>query len=212
MRSSSPNCSERSCGRCRPSTVSAVAIRPTTARAGVGAAVGEAAGGSVGSGECVAGAVVGRGEGDGDATGDAAGEGLGDSGSGVAVLGGAVGSSLDGGCACVVGAGAAVSATVGVTRGAATSGAATAGEAVCATATGEGLSVLGGGCVGTSTLVGATGSPLHAAMRARTSTRHTPQTVALAQDLAREVQRRTMALNSRRSIYRASGSDSPKEP
>lgn len=143
-----------------------------------------------GVGEAAVGEVVGRSvvsgggvaAGLGEGEGDETGDGLGDGG-----------------------AGAAVNATVGATGAATVVGG-------CVPATGEALTVTGGGCVGTSTLDGAAMSPLHATIAASPSTRHTLRTAALARDLARVVQRRTMVLNSRRSLYRASGSDSARQP
>ena len=206
-RSSSPNVSAKSCGRCKPSTVSAVAIRPTTARAGVGAEVGAAVGRSVAAGDGVAAGVVGLADGDGDATGDGFGEG----GIAVAVLGGVSGTDVGGACAVGAGSGETVGVPVEAGRGAAATVAPVAGAAGVERA-GEGLAAAGGGCVDAGALGISVVSPLHAASTAITSARQPQLTATLAQDLIRVVQRRTMVLNSRRSLCRASGSGRTKQP
>ena len=127
---------------CKASTVSAVAMRPTVARAGVGVAVGL----GVAGGEGVAAAAVGLGDGEGDATGDATGDGLGEDGAAVA--------------ATVVAGGAAApdSGGVGVMVDA-TRGAAAVGGGLVATA--------GGVCVGVAAPGLSATSPLQAVGRMR---------------------------------------------
>ena len=199
--------------------MSAVAMRPMFARSGVGAGVGLGEGGATGAwvavGDAVAAAVVGSGDGDGDASGGAVGDGLGDGGATVppAVGGGWVGGAVTagvplGGVGVVAGA---VGVGVEAARGTAATGTVVGVIGVAATV-GAGLSRAGGGRVGTVTLGVSATAPLHAAREVSISPRHRQRINALARDLARVVQRRTVALNSRRSLYRASGSESTRQP
>lgn len=185
-------------------------MRPTVARSGVGARVGVDGAGATGVaaavGETVTADVGGAGAGDGDVTGSAVGDGLGEIGAAVAaaVGGGSVGGAVEAGVAgngvsVVAAAAGAAGVDVEAARGAAATAVAVGPDGIAATV-GTGLSAAGGGRVGTSTLDVSAALPLHAASDVSTSTRHAHQTAALARDLARVGQRRTVILNSRRQL------------
>ena len=140
----------------------------------------------------------------------AAGDGLGE---GEATVPLAIGDWVGGAAAAGVAAGS-VGVVAGTARAVGVSAAETRGAAATGTVVvvigvpamiGAGLSAAGGGCVGTITLGVSATSPLHAAIAARATHRHTQRIEVLARDLARVAQRCRVVINSRRSLYRASG-------
>lgn len=185
-------------------------MRPMFARSGVGARVGVGEDGAtvpaVAVGDAVAGGVVGSGEGDGDAAGGAVGDGLGG--------GGAVGGGLSGavvaagvaedGVGVRAGAAGAMGTDVEAGRGAAAT-ADTVGVDSVDSAIAAGRSSAGGARVGTVTLGVSATSPLQADISTSTIPRIPKRIATLAGDRDRVMQRRTMVVISRRSLYRASG-------